>query len=464
MAMEDDTGGSRDEDAADLLSRQRSYFRAGTTRPVEFRREALRSLEATLQRHEEEILAALASDLGKPGLEAYVSEYHFLLVEIRHAVRHLARWARPRRVGTPLYFRPGKSEVRRAPFGVVLVVAPWNYPLQLALSPVIAAVAAGNCVTVKPSELAPATSRLIETMLGKAFAPGHVTTVQGGAEVAEGLLEQRYDMLFFTGSGRVGRLVSRAASDHLVPAVLELGGKCPCVVDADVDIASAAERIAGGKFFNGGQTCMAPDFVVVHRTMHSALVAQLREILEAWYGETGREDMARIANERHYERLRSRAGPEEIRIGEDDETGLWLAPRLLPEVDWDHASMTGEIFGPVLPILAWDDRAELIRRLRAMEAPLALYVFSRDAAFREEIAESCPSGTIGFNDTMKQAGNPDLPFGGVGSSGMGRYRGEAGFAAFSYERSVTARGFGLDPFKARPPYGDRLSRLRRFVK
>jgi aldehyde dehydrogenase (NAD+) len=443
------------------MERQRSHFATGETREVGGRVAALRRLEVGLMERREDLCAALESDLGKPEIEVFLAEYHFLLGEIRQVCRHLKRWLRPRKVGAPFYFQPSRNRILREPFGVALVIAPWNYPVQLALAPLIAAVAAGNTVVLKPSEMSPASAAFLNDLVGACFNPKHVAVVNGGVEVAEELLEQRFDFVFFTGSTEVGRVVARKAAGHLTPCVLELGGKCPCVVDRNVDVSIAARRILIGKLFNAGQTCFAPDFVAVHRDMRKKLVEALASLLEELPWE---EEMARVVNKRHYQRLLGLVAGREIRKGEDDAERLHFAPRILPEAGWEDAAMREEIFGPILPVVEFADREELTDRLLERSSPLALYVFSRNDEFVDALMDRVPSGSVCINDVAKQSTNLDLPFGGVGASGYGRYRGRAGVESFTYERSVTKRYFLRDFFETLPPRGEKLEFLKKWMK
>jgi aldehyde dehydrogenase (NAD+) len=451
-------------DLAGIVDTQKQFFASGKSRNLPHRLESLAKLELEIIRQGDALLAALSSDLGKPALEAYVAEYHFVLTEIRLFRKKLARWARPELVGNPFFILPARSEVRREAYGVALIAAPWNYPFQLSLSPLVAAVAAGNCVVLKPSELAPATARLLSRIVAAVFDPAHVTVVEGGPELGKELLAQPFDFWFYTGSERVGRLYAEAAAKTLTPVALELGGKCPCLIDEDVDLTLAAGRVLSGKFFNAGQTCIAPDFVLVPESLKADFLATAREILTASYGEENPDDLACMVSDSHYRRLRGLATPDEIRIGEDDPATRRLAPRLLPNADWDCPAMEEEIFGPVLPVIGYTSLDETLERLSRLPSPLALYVFSRNREVRERVAATIRSGSICFNDTLKQATNLSLPFGGVGPSGMGRYRGRAGFECFTYARSVTRRFFLRDLFATKPPYGNQLEQLRKILK
>ncbi len=450
--------------AASAMAEARAHFSAGATRPLANRLGALARLDEAIARREDAILAALAEDLGKPMLEAWLSEIHFVRSEIRLVRRRLRRWAKARRTGQPFFLLPSRSEIHREPYGVVLVAAPWNYPFQLCLSPLVTALAAGNSVVLKPSELAPATAACIARLAEDAFPPGLVRVVCGGGELGAALIEQPFDLFFYTGGERVGRLYAEAAARRLAPAVLELGGKCPCVLDETVDLAKAASRLVAAKFFNAGQTCIAPDFVLVPEARREELVEALRACLEASYGGGVPRDLASIVNDSHYERLLALCRGEVVRIGEDDPATRLLAPRILPDATWEGPAMQEEIFGPVLPVLGYGSLDEALARLAALPEPLALYAFSRDEAVLRRIAGAVRSGSVCFNDAVKQAANLALPFGGVGASGMGRYRGRAGFETFTWTRSVTRRYWLKDPFLTLPPYGNKGDWMRRWMR
>jgi aldehyde dehydrogenase (NAD+) len=414
-------------------------------------------MEAELRSRADDLLAALDSDLGKPAVEAWTAEIYFVLAELRLFTRKLKRWARPKRVGSPFFHLPAWSEIRLIPQGTVLIAGPWNYPAQLSLSPLIAAVAAGNTVVLKPSELAPATAQFLENLLGTVFEPEHVAVVQGGPEIGQQLLEQPFDHFFFTGGEKVGRLYAEAAANRLAPATLELGGKCPCVVDRDVRIDRAGERIAAAKFWNAGQTCFAPDFVLVDESIREPLVESLLENLS-------NADQAKIVNEHHFQRLQRLISEDALRAGEDRPDELRLAPTILPNATWDSPAMEEEIFGPILPVIGYNNLDSALVRLAELPSPLALYAFSKSRQTQEKIAAVVPSGSVCFNDAMKQATNLNLPFGGVGASGHGRYRGRAGLENFSHQRAVTRRWFNKDPFLVNPPYGNKIKQLRKILR
>jgi acyl-CoA reductase-like NAD-dependent aldehyde dehydrogenase len=452
--------------AADIAEAQRAFFRRGLTREIGFRVRQLRALRSAVVQHEGDILQALKRDLGRPMVESYTSEIAIVLHEIDFALKKVASWAKPRKVHTPLMLFPGSSWVYPEPYGSALVIAPWNYPFQLAISPLIGALAAGNCAVVKPSEAAPHTSRLIADMIGNAFDPRYLAAVQGGIEETQSLLEQRFDYIFFTGGTRVGKIVMAAAARHLTPVTLELGGKNPCIVDASADLDKAARRIAWGKFVNAGQTCIAPDFVVAEKSIKAALLSRLRAAIESFYGTDPKAspDFGRIVNDRHFERLVALLGDGNIVSGgKTDAAQRYIAPTIVDGVSWDHAIMQEEVFGPILPVLGFDDLEAVLTALEVKPKPLALYFFSEDRERQEQVLRRLSSGGACVNDTFAQLLNLRLPFGGVGDSGMGAYHGKAGFDTFSHSKSVVKRSTWLDPRIKYPPYRTPLAVLRRVM-
>lgn len=449
----------------EIVSNQRHFFKAGGTRDVVKRLAVLARLEAYMIANQEALLVALEKDLGKPRLESFLSEYYFLLEEIRLIQKSLKQWLKPKKVKSPIYFQPCKSEVVLSPFGVVLIVSPWNYPIQLALSPMISAIAAGNTVVLKPSEHSSASEAFLQKLVTECFPPELVSVVTGGVEVAQQLLELRYDFIFYTGSTAVGRVVAAAAAKHLTPTVLELGGKCPCIVDRSVDVTMAAQRILSGKFFNGGQTCFAPDFVAVHQDVKEEFIRACEQVFEdvPWS-----EEMAHIINSHHYDRLSellADSGSREISQGADDSSRLFLAPRVLPDAEWEDSLMKEEVFGPILPVVSFEKTETLVETLQAYSSPLALYLFSDNQEWLEEVSSSVASGGLCINDTMKQGTNLHLPFGGVGDSGYGRYRGKEGVLAMSYQRGVVRRSVRApNSMNLLPPYEKTYGWLKKFMK
>jgi aldehyde dehydrogenase (NAD+) len=454
-------------DFGDLVYRQRAFFQTGATRPIEFRRAQLGKLSTALARHEATLLAALHTDLRKSPGQAYTSEIGLLQAEIRCALKRLANWTTPSRRRTPWFVAPARGWVQPEPFGIALILGPWNYPVQLLLTPLVSAVAAGNCVMLKPSELAPRTAEAIATLVKETFAENFISIFNGGVDAAEALLRERFDKIFFTGSTRVGRAVMVAAAKHLTPVTLELGGKCPAIVCDDAAIEQAAKRITWGKFMNAGQTCVAPDFVLVQRGVREAFVIALKKSLREFYGEDASTsaDYGRIVNARHFARLVNylRDG-KIIHGGEQDAKDLFLAPTILTEVLPESPVMQEEIFGPILPVLDFDNLDDALARLRDRPSPLALYVFTRNRATEARVLAETRSGGACVNDVVSHMIGTGLPFGGLGESGMGSYHGRAGFDTFSHQRAVLRRATWLDtPFRY-PPERLSLRSLKRAMR
>ena len=439
-----------------LAERMRSTYRTGRTRPEAWRREQLRALGRLLTEREDDLLAALAADLGKPPFEAWLTDLRATGREIEHMEKHLASWLKPESRSVPALLRPNRAEVRREPLGAVLVIAPWNYPVQLLLAPLAAALAAGNTVVCKPSEVAPATSAAMARLLPEYLDPEAVVVVEGGVPETTALLDQRWDHILYTGNGTVGRIVAQAAAKHLTPVTLELGGKSPAIVDKDANLKLAASRIAFAKWTNAGQTCVSVDHVFVHRDVEAELVDLLAAEVRRRFGKDPREsrDYGRIVNTGHALRvsqLVDAGGFEVVVGGEADEAERYVAPTILRGVRPDSAVMQEEIFGPVLPVLAVDDVDEAIARVNGSDKPLALYVFGNDNV--DKVLAETSSGGVCVNDAMVHVGVTTLPFGGVGESGYGAYHGRWGFETFSHRKSVLRRPSWLnDPPIMRPPY------------
>lgn len=434
---------------------QKKFFASGATRSYEFRRSQLQLLERMITEHEDEILAALQADLGKSATEAYASEISFLLAEIRHVQKHLRKWMKPKRVKTMLVNAPASSRIISEPFGVAAIFGTWNYPFQIMLSPLIGALAAGNCALLKPSEISTQSAALLERLVGEYFDPEVVAVISGGPDTAQSLLALPTNSIFFTGSPQVGRLVMQAAAQQLIPCTLELGGKNPCVVDKDTDIRITARRIAFAKFFNAGQTCIAPDYLLVHESVKAALIDELCTVLREFFGPdpASSPDYGRIVSDRHFQRLTALLSSGRIVHGgaHDIET-RYIAPTIIDEVSWDDPIMQEEIFGPLLPVLSYRSADEAIAHIEHHPTPLAFYCFSRDRRVADAFIARVPSGTVCINGALSQVASFTLPFGGVGSSGMGRYHGRHGFDTFSHSRAVLLRSFRFDNGKTYPPY------------
>ncbi len=451
----------------DLLERQRSFFRSGKTLSVRFRLEHLARLKAALTEGEQEILGALEQDLGKPPFESYETELGMVLSEISCAQKHLRSWARREKRKTPPEHFPANSRVYKEPLGVVLILAPWNYPLQLTLSPLVSALSAGNCAIVKPSRYAPRTAEVVERIITRAFPPEYVAVVRGDGGVNRRLLELRFDHILFTGSTAVGREVMGAAAKHLTPVTLELGGKSPCLVEQSANLELAARRIAWGKCINAGQTCVAPDYVLVDRRHEKKLVDRLEKYLRAFYGALPlmNPDYPRIVNEKHFDRLLGLMEGEAVAFGGgSDREALKIEPTILTNVDTDSPVMREEIFGPLLPVISYDRLDEALDFVKSGEKPLALYLFTGDRRVERKVLRSVSFGGGCVNDTIVHLANPHLGFGGVGESGMGAYHGKKGFDTFSHEKSVLKKSVRLDlPFRY-PPYRRGTGLLKLFLK
>ena len=450
---------------AKRIAAQRVYFDGDSTKPLAFRLARLERLETQIREQENAILAALRLDLSKSRAEAYMTELALVYGELREARQNLRIWARTERVRGSLASFPAKNYVYREPYGVVLILAPWNYPFYLSIAPLIAAIAAGNCAVVKCSAESVHTSALIRKLLQAVFPASYVYASAPDTDHEE-LLRQRYDYIFFTGSPRVGKLVMRAASEHLTPVTLELGGKSPCIVDESADIKLAARRIAWGKFLNAGQTCIAVDYVLVQRRVKAALVQALAAEISRRYPKAERqESYPKIINRRHYARLAGLiAAEKEVIGGAMNERAEKIAPTLFPEAAFDHACMREEIFGPLLPIIAYDELETAIREIKAREKPLACYVFTRDKRKAEALIRGLSFGGGCVNDVLLQIGNHRLPFGGVGNSGMGAYHGRYGFETFSHKKAVVKNtGFPDLPFRYAPFGEGKLKLLKKFL-
>ena len=426
----------------ELTKKQLSFFNSGKTKDVAFRIETLKKLRDLVVRHEDDILKAVKADLNKPEMEAKRAEVGLVLSEIDFAVENLAEWAAPKEVETPSTHAGAKSYIYQDPYGLALVIAPWNYPFQLAVSPVVGAIAAGNCVVLKPSELTPHTSSLLAKMFNENFPEEYMTVVEGEVETSTALLKENFDYIFFTGSTMVGKIVAEAAAKHLTPVTLELGGKSPTIVHEDANIEEAAKRIARGKFANAGQTCVAPDYILVQRNVKDELLANLKQVVTNTYGEDVSQnlDFPHVVSEKHFDRLNSFLTNGDIVFGgKTDRSRLFIEPTVLDNISWEDNVMQDEIFGPILPVIVYDEISEVIEAIVKRPKPLALYLFSEDEAVQDHILNSVSFGGGSINDTINHMTSHYLPFGGVGDSGMGAYHGKASFDTFSHAKSILKR-------------------------
>ena len=470
---------SRDERGQDnpfqaLFERLRARCWEQARTGAKERAERLGRLRDAIVERREALYTAMKEDFRKPAAEVETTEVLMVLMELEHAIKHLARWMKPRRAATPLMLTGTRSQVRYEPKGVVLVISPWNYPFQLALAPLIAAVAAGNCVCLKPSEKTPRTAEFLARLIQDVFDPAEVVVVQGGAAESQALLELPFDHFFFTGGARVGRRVMEAAARHLAGVTLELGGKSPVVVDDTADLKASAERIVFGKFINAGQTCVAPDYVLVAAAREEELLGHLRAAIEASYGKTEEArrvsaDFCRMVDDAQFSRVNgmmSRSVSQGARVvvgGAVDAPSRYIAPTVLADVKPDSAIMEEEIFGPVLPVLRFDTLDDAVRLIRERPKPLALYIFSQDSGHVERLLADTSAGGTCVNTVVMHLTSAELPFGGVGESGQGSYHGEFGFRTFSHERAVLHQGplFLLKNFF--PPYSDKSRRMGRLA-
>jgi len=451
------------ESIPQALTQMRAFFAAGKIRDVDFRVAQLKKLKEGIRKYEPEIMASLYDDMRKPPFEAYASEIGILYTEIDHIIRHLHSWSRPRRVATPVIHFLSRSRIYHDPYGVVLIISPWNYPFQLTVAPLIGAIAAGNCVLIKPSEFSSSTSATIEKMITELFDSDYVTVFQGEAEATKKLLEEKFDYIFFTGSTAVGRVVMTAAARYLTPVTLELGGKSPAIVDEDANLNYGIKRIAWGKFFNAGQTCIAPDYVLVHRKIKDTFIEKIIGTLHTFYGENPMmsPDYARIINERHFNRLlQLMKSGWVIYGGNNQRKDLYIAPTIIDQVSPGDPVMQEEIFGPILPLIEYSDIDEAIAFVNQRPRPLALYCFSENKNIQKKILRETSAGGGCINDTISHIGSQELPFGGIGESGMGSYHGKASFDTFTHRRSILFRSNLLDIPLRYPPYRDRVSLLQ----
>ncbi len=431
------------EEYRELVDRLRATFDAGRTRPLKWRRAQLDAMQRMLEENEDAIAGALHADLAKPAQEVVLGETALLFGEIRHARSRMERWARPRKVATPPVAQPGRSFIQPEPLGVALIIGAWNYPVQLLLAPLIPAIAAGNCAVLKPSEITPNASRVLAELVPKYLDREAFAVVEGAVPETTALLEQKWDHVFYTGGAAVGRIVMKAAAEHLTPVTLELGGKSPAIIDGDADLKSAARRLAWGKALNAGQTCIAPDYVLVSKGQKAPLIEALRKQFRNMLGPDplASDDYAAVVNDRHFERLTGLLKQGRAVIGGQAETATRkIAPTVLTDVELDSDLMREEIFGPILPVIEVNDLDDAIEFVRRGDKPLSAYLFTRSSASEKKFLRDLACGSVCINDVMMFMSVPDLPFGGVGMSGMGQYHGQAGFDRFSHLKSVIRRG------------------------
>ncbi len=464
--MPDVTENARDAYAM-LVNRQREFFRSGATLDIAVRLQQLRTLYRLLERYEKDFFEAVKRDFGKPAFETFGTELALIKKDIRYLSKNLPRLMRPERVSTNAVSWPAKSRVYHVPYGVSLIIGAWNYPLLLTLQPLAGAIAAGNCAVLKPSELAGHTAGLLHRLFQEAYNPEYIAVEEGGAEESKILLEQPFDYIFFTGSPAIGKKVMQAAAERLTPLTLELGGKSPCIVDADADLDLSARRIVWGKFVNAGQTCIAPDYLLAHHTVENELLENIEKYIKQFYGDDPRNspDYARLINDHHFSRVEGLIDATKVYCGGHSDAGQrYISPTVLRGSQWEDAAMQEEIFGPVLPVISFNSLEEVVEKINQRPSPLALYFFSKSTKKLEQLQQKVSYGGGCFNDTLFHFGNHHLPLGGVGNSGMGQYHGKYSFYAFSHKKSMVLKSRYLDIPLRYPPYEGKLKWLRRVFK
>lgn len=449
------------------IKRQNAFFNSNQTKDVTYRIKHLKKLREEIQKKEKEIIEALYEDLGKSYFEAYSSEVGFLLESLDYTIKNLKKWTKPKRKRSPLFMPISKSKIFYEPLGVILVIGPFNYPFQLVIEPLIGAIAAGNTCLLKPSEKTAHTNQILQEIIEEVFEPEYVDVICGGKEVVTELIHSEVQHIFFTGSANVGKVIMEAASKQLIPVTLELGGKSPTIVHKDADIEKAASRIVWGKYYNVGQTCIAPDYVYVHQSIKAKFLEAIQKKIIEFYGVDAfsSSDYGRIIDEEAFNRLMELIDASKIyHGGEVDRNRLKIAPTVLTEVNWADAVMQEEIFGPILPVLSYENLEETLALVKNKPKPLAFYFFSENKTLQKHVIESLPFGGGCINDTISHVTSPRLPFGGIGSSGMGAYHGKESFFTFSHKKAIMKKSTHLDIKAMYPPYKGKLKWLKKIMK
>ena len=453
----------------DKFNNSKAFFNTHKTKNLKFRKQQLKLLSKNIKNHENELLDALYKDLGKSKVEAYATEIGMLLKSIKLMRKELKNWSKTKQTDTPLYLFPTKSYIKKEPYGTVLIIGPFNYPVQLVFEPLIGAIAAGNTAIVKPSELTPHVAIVIKDIIEDTFDEAYVSVVEGGIEETQTLLSLPFDYMFFTGSEKVGKIVYEAAARKLIPVTLELGGKSPVIVDDTANIKVASERISFGKFTNAGQTCVAPDYILVQRKVKNDLIKALKKTITEFYGENIEKspDFGRIVNQKHFNRLNDLIQIHKDNVvfgGNSSKEDLYIEPTLLDNITNDNKIMKEEIFGPILPIITYDNFDEVLEIIQSKSKPLSLYLFSEDENMTHRVVEELSFGGGAINDTLMHLANPNLPFGGVGSSGIGQYHGKYSFDTFSHMKSYTFKSTRLESSLFFPPYKGKFKYIKTFFK
>lgn len=451
----------------ELLKSQKDFFKTGKTKAVNFRRESLINLKKELIKRENDIIEALAKDFKKPAFESVLTETTVVLSDLDLMIKNINKWSKPKRVTPALLNFPSTDRLYSEPYGQTLIITPWNYPYQLAIAPMVASIAAGNTVVLKPSELTPNTSDLLKEIISSVFIPEHVSIVQGNVDASTKLLAQRWDYIFFTGSVNVGKIVAKAAAEYLTPVTLELGGKNPCIIDETANIKLTAKRLVWGKFLNAGQTCIAPDYILIHQSKKEAFYSAMQDQINNAYSNTPEDskDFARIINNKNFERLTKMLINENCVIGgQTNKEDLYIAPTLIEEPKLNSEVMKDEIFGPILPVLSYQNETDLERIISSYNKPLSLYVFSTNSAKAKHLIQKFSFGGGCINDTIIHFANHRLPFGGVGNSGIGAYHGRHTFDTFSHKKGVVKKANWLDLQMRYAPYKGKLGFIRKVIK
>ncbi|HID0802718.1 TPA: aldehyde dehydrogenase [Clostridium botulinum] len=455
------------ENIKNILEKQKSFFDKGYTKDINFRIEALKKLKHNIKINENNIFKALKIDLNKSQFETFITEIGIVYDEINGAIKNIKKWSKPKKVKTPITNFLASSYIYNEPYGVALIISPWNYPFQLIMAPLVGAISAGNCVLLKPSELAIETEKIIVKIIKDTFSDEYIGVITGGIEESTALLKEKFDYIFYTGGINVGKIVMRAAAEHLTPITLELGGKSPCIVDKDANIDLAARRIAWGKFLNAGQTCVAPDYLVVHRNIKEKLISSIENYIVEFFGENTFEieDYPRIINERHFKRLEGYLKEGKIVSGGNtDINNLYIEPTIIEGINFENRIMKEEIFGPIFPVIEFEDIDKVIDIVKNNPKPLALYYFSENKEKQEFIIKNISFGGGCINDTIMHLSTSTLPFGGVGNSGIGGYHGRASFDTFSHKKSILKKSNLIDIKIRYAPFKGKINLAKRLFK
>lgn len=458
---------NKQEQITNFIQNQRKFFRTGQTKDLSFRVDALKKLKKSILAQEKEIFNTLNQDLHRCDVESYVSDNGLVLKEIDYALKRILAWAKPQKIKTPLFHFPASSYILPEPYGVVLIIGPWNAPCQLLLNPLVGAIAAGNCAVLKPSEISVHTSKLMAKIINETFSPDYIVAIEGGVEESQILLEHKFDYIFFTGSSNIGKIITQAAAKHLTPITLELGGKAPCIVDKKVNLKTAARRIIWGKTTNAGQVCMAPDYLLAHQDIKEELLTALKNSIREFYGENPIEipDYCRIINGKHFDRLVKLLNEGRIFAGgQINKEQKYIAPTIIDDISWDSKIMQEEIFGPILPVISYKNLNEVIDEVQKLPKPLVVYLFSNDKEVQQKVIQNTSSGAVCINDVIVHSAIQSLPFGGVGESGMGKYHGRASFDTFSHSKSIMKKSLAIDPKIRYAPYPKLTKLLKWFFR